>query len=149
MNTQSIPNEILLEKTARLIKEGHTVTHLTRGNSMNPFLVDRRDKVTLAPFTNEELQRGVLVLALDTTNRYVLHRIIRRNKDQLILMGDGNIRGTEETHPDRVVGVVREIVRKGKTYRCTGSLWRIYSIIWINILPLRRIVLGVWRKIFL
>ena len=40
---KSIPNEILLPEVARLIKEGHTVTITVRGNSMNPFLVDRRD----------------------------------------------------------------------------------------------------------
>ena len=44
---KSIPNEILLPEVARLIKEGHTVTITVRGNSMNPFLVDRRDRVTV------------------------------------------------------------------------------------------------------
>lgn len=52
---KSIPNEILLPEVARLIKEGHTVTITVRGNSMNPFLVDRRDRVTLGDFTTEQL----------------------------------------------------------------------------------------------
>ena len=56
---KSIPNEILLPEVARLIKEGHTVTITVRGNSMNPFLVDRRDRVTLGDFTTEQLQPGV------------------------------------------------------------------------------------------
>ena len=55
---KSIPNEILLPEVARLIKEGHTVTITVRGNSMNPFLVDRRDRVTLGDFTTEQLQPG-------------------------------------------------------------------------------------------
>ena len=59
---KSIPNEILLPEVARLIKEGHTVTITVRGNSMNPFLVDRRDRVTLGDFTTEQLQPGVTVL---------------------------------------------------------------------------------------
>ena len=50
---KSIPNEILLPEVARLIKEGHTVTITVLGNSMNPFLVDRRDRVTLGDFTTE------------------------------------------------------------------------------------------------
>ena len=58
---KSIPNEILLPEVARLIKEGHTVTITVRGNSMNPFLVDRRDRVTLGDFTTEQLQPGVAV----------------------------------------------------------------------------------------
>ena len=40
-----IPNEVLLPEVARLISEGHTVTLTVRGNSMNPFLVDRRDRI--------------------------------------------------------------------------------------------------------
>ena len=74
---KSIPNEILLPEVARLIKEGHTVTITVRGNSMNPFLVDRRDRVTLGDFTTEQLQPGVAVLARDLTERIVFHRIIR------------------------------------------------------------------------
>ena len=46
-----IPNEVLLPEVARLISEGHTVTLTVRGNSMNPFLVDRRDRLVLGPFT--------------------------------------------------------------------------------------------------
>ena len=44
-----IPNEVLLPEVARLISEGHTVTLTVRGNSMNPFLVDRRDRIILGP----------------------------------------------------------------------------------------------------
>ena len=88
---KSIPNEILLPEVARLIKEGHTVTITVRGNSMNPFLVDRRDRVTLGDFTTEQLQPGVTVLARDLTERIVFHRIIRRNGDILILQADSKV----------------------------------------------------------
>ena len=98
---KSIPNEILLPEVARLIKEGHTVTITVRGNSMNPFLVDRRDRVTLGDFTTEQLQPGVAVLARDLTERIVFHRIIRRNGNILILQGDGNLAQTEESHAKR------------------------------------------------
>ena len=56
---KSIPNEILLPEVARLIKEGHTVTITVRGNSMNPFLVDRRDRVM-----------GVMTEAMRKDKRY-------------------------------------------------------------------------------
>lgn len=144
--TKAIANEILLEETARLIREGHTVTHLVRGNSMNPFLVDRRDKVILSPFTAEELLPGAVVLARDETDRYVLHRIIRRSGNRLTLMGDGNVTGTEETSTDQVLGVVTTVIRKGKRYSCKGGRWRRYSIFWKNMLPLRKFVLAVWRS---
>ncbi len=146
--TISIPNEILLQETAQLIGEGHTVTHTVRGNSMNPFLVDRRDQVVLAGFTDEQLCPGAFVLARDTHGRIVLHRIIARQGDKITLMGDGNIAGTEQTSPENVMGLVIQVIRKGKRYRCDGRTWRVYSRIWVSICPVRRILLGGWRRIF-
>lgn len=143
--TKAIANEVLLKETAVLIAEGHTVTHLVRGNSMNPFMVDRRDKVILSPFTADELQPGAVVLARDDTDRLVLHRIISRKGTSLTLMGDGNIIGTEETSTDRVMGLVTSVIRKGKTYSCNGSTWRRYSYIWTRLVPIRRYLLGAWR----
>ena len=58
-----IPNEVLLPEVARLISEGHTVTLTVRGNSMNPFLVDRRDRIVLGPFTDNDLHLNTVVPA--------------------------------------------------------------------------------------
>ncbi len=148
MNTVSIPNELLLEETARLIAEGHTVTHVVRGNSMNPFLVDRRDKVTLSGFTEDELKRGAFILARTTDNRLVLHRIIGRQGDTLTLMGDGNVQGTELAMVSDTIGIVTRIDRKGKIYNCTGRVWKIYSAVWMGLKPVRRYLLGVWRRMY-
>lgn len=147
MKTKQIANDILLPETARLIAEGHTVTHIVRGNSMNPFLKDRRDKVVLSSFTDNKLKRGAFILAQDITGRFVLHRIHHRNQKELILMGDGNIREKEISSTDRVAGLVIEVIRKGKSYPCNGRTWRTYSYIWMLLLPIRRGILGIWRRI--
>ena len=76
---------------------------------MAPFLVDRRDKVILSPFHRKDLKPGVVILARDTDGRIVLHRIIRRQEDKLILMGDGNCKGTETTTSEQVMGVVTNL----------------------------------------
>ena len=144
---KSIPNEILLPEVARLIKEGHTVTITVRGNSMNPFLVDRRDRVTLGDFTTEQLQPGVAVLARDLTERIVFHRIIRRNGNILILQGDGNLAQTEETDIGRVMGVMTEAMRKDKRYTADGKVWKLYSYWWMKLYPARRWLLALFRRI--
>lgn len=99
MEKKKFDNEILLPEVARLISGGHSVTIPVRGNSMGPFLADRRDRVTLGGFVPDDLQPGVTVLARETGGRIVLHRIIARSGDRLILQGDGNLRQTEETAP--------------------------------------------------
>ena len=109
-----IPNEVLLPEVARLISEGHTVTLTVRGNSMNPFLVDRRDRIILGPFTDDDLQPGVAVLARDTNGHIIFHRIIHRNGQELTLLGDGNIRITEQTNIANVMGVMIASILKEK-----------------------------------
>lgn len=144
---KSIPNEILLPEVARLIEEGHTVTITVRGNSMNPFLVDRRDRVTLGAFTDADLRPGAAILARDLTGRIVFHRIIRRHGEALTLQGDGNLAQTEETTTARVMGLMTEAIRKDKHYAANGKVWLRYSRWWMRLTPLRRWLLAVFRRI--
>ncbi|MBP8777903.1 MAG: S24/S26 family peptidase [Bacteroidaceae bacterium] len=144
----TVPNTILLPEVHQLLQEGHTVTLLVRGNSMNPFLVDRRDKVIIAPLPPDGPMIGDLPLAYDRQNqRYVLHRLIRKEGTNYILMGDGNLKGTESILPDDLIGIVTHLQRKGRTYSIQGKCWRIYSMIWLQVMPIRRILLALFRRI--
>ena len=142
-----IPNEVLLPEVARLISEGHTVTLTVRGNSMNPLLVDRRDRIILGPFTDDDLQPGVAVLARDTNGHIIFHRIIHRNGQELTLLGDGNIRITEQTNIANVMGVMIAAIRKEKEYPCNGRIWQRYSFWWLKLTPVRRWLLAIFRRI--
>lgn len=143
---KNVPNEILLPEVARLIAEGRTVTIIVRGNSMNPFLVDRRDRITLGNFTPDDLQPGASILARDLTGRIVFHRIIRRNGKTLTLQGDGNLTQTEETSIHRVMGLMTAAIRKGKEYPADGKVWKHYSYWWLKLTPARRWLLAVFRR---
>lgn len=147
MEKMKFDNEILLLEVARLISGGHSVTILVRGNSMSPFLADRRDRVTLGSFAPDDLQPGVTVLARESGGRIVLHRIIARSGDRLILQGDGNLRQTEETAPELVMGMVTAVVRKGKVYAADGRVWRMYSRWWVRLAPWRRYLLAIYRRL--
>ena len=142
-----IPNEVLLPEVARLISEGHTVALTVRGNSMNPFLVDRRDRIVLGPFTDNDLQLNTVVLARDTNGRIVFHRITRRNGKELTLQGDGNIRITEQTNVDDVMGIMIAAIRKEKEYPCNGRIWQRYSFWWLKLTPVRLWLLAIFRRI--
>lgn len=142
-----IPNEILLPEVARLIREGHTVTITVRGNSMNPFLVDRRDRVTLGSFTADDLQPGAAILARDLTGRIIFHRIIRRNGDTLTLQGDGNLAQTEEANTGQVMGLMTEAIRKEKRYAADSRTWRAYTFWWMRLKPVRRWLLALFRRL--
>lgn len=142
-----ISNHLLLPEIKELISSGHTVTIIVRGNSMNPFMVDRRDKVTIAPLSRKP-RIGDLLLAYETLHqRYVLHRLIRIKNEIYVLMGDGNIKGTESIREEDILGIVTDIIRKGKHHSVSSSCWKSYSAVWTRLLPLRRWILAVWRKI--
>lgn len=142
-----IPNEVLLPEVARLISEGHTVTLIIRGNSMNPFLVDRRDRIVVGPFTETDLQRGAVVLARESLGRIVFHRIIHRNGQELTLLGDGNLKATEQANVADVMGIMIAAIHKDKEYPCSGRTWQRYSFWWMKLMPIRRWLLAIFRRI--
>lgn len=144
---KNLPNDLLIPEVAEFIRQGRTVTLTARGNSMNPFIVDRRDRVVLSPCTDAQLQPGAVVLALTDDHRYVLHRIVRRRGDELTLLGDGNLRQTERTNTGCVIGLLTAVIRKGRTYPTDGAVWLRYSRWWRRLTPARRWLLAIFRRI--
>ena len=146
---KEIPNKILIEKVAEALENGHTATLRVRGYSMRPFLETDRDIVKLKrPACPGLIKVGDAVLGRLPNDIYVLHRVIRRDGNKLILMGDGNIYSTETLFDTDVIGVVTAFYRKGRSVPdlVTGLKWRVYSVIWMKLKPLRRILLGIYRR---
>ena len=124
-------NEVLFREVAALLKEGRQVTIPVRGQSMRPFLADGRDSVTLVSCTPDELTPGVVVLVREDKNGYiVLHRIIARQADRLVLQGDGNAGSAEYAYVKDVLGMAVVFIRKGRSYPASGMVWRMYSSGW-------------------
>lgn len=140
-----LPNEELLAWVAQDIKKGRSVTLTIRGNSMNPFLVDGRDQITLSPFTEDDLRPGAVILARESSGRLLLHRIICRQKETITMLGDGNLYHTEQTCVSNVVGLLTKAVRKGKEYDCHERTWKWYSALWLRLRPIRKELLSLHR----
>lgn len=139
-------NEIYTEiKT--LIAEGKTVSLTVKGYSMNPFLVHLRDQITLGPWKESDIRKGTLALVRDVRGNVLLHRIIKREGDFIILEGDGNIGQKEKASLDSIAGIMYSITRKRRTYTSRSLVWRFYSWIWVALKPLRRYPLGLWRRL--
>lgn len=136
-----------MEEIRGLISNGHSVTILAKGYSMNPFIIHNRDSVVLSPWTDKDIRKGRVALVRMPGDRYILHRIIRRNGNRLVLMGDGNLKGTEKVYVENVIGLMTALTRNGRTYSCDSLKWRAGSWIWDRLRPVRRWPLGLWRKI--
>ncbi len=141
-------NSEFLPEVVKMLDEGHTVTLPLRGFSMRPFLEDGRDKALLIKAINIGI--GDAVLAEINPGHYVLHRVVGRNGDEVILRGDGNIM-TEQCRISDIKGFVVGFYRKGRERldRTDGMKWRIYSLIWMSLLPVRRYLLAAYRRIWI
>jgi len=133
-----IANAILIPEIAQLVSEGKAVNFTPGGVSMRPFIEGGKDSVVLV--RPEDLRVGDVILAQVEADRYVLHRLIGIDGDQMTLMGDGNLRGEEHCLRQQVLAKVQEVrspkgIRKPLT---RGRLWH-----WA--LPLRRYLLKIYR----
>ena len=102
----TIDKAVMMEEIRTLVSDGRTVSLTVRGNSMNPMIVDRRDCMTLGPWKDSDLRRGCVALVRDKRGEYLIHRIIHRNGNRLTLLGDGNIRITEEADTTDVIAIM-------------------------------------------
>lgn len=103
----TLPNDILLGEVRNLIREGRSVIIMTKGLSMLPFIVGKKDSVLLEGC--ETVKPGDIALAEISEGKYVLHRVVVADGGTVTLRGDGNLRGTENCPLSGIVGVVKEI----------------------------------------
>ena len=148
MKQIAVPNTELLPEVRRLIDEGRQVVILARGNSMLPFIRDGLDSVKLEGVKGKELRIGDILLCEISPGRYVLHRLIRVEGESLVLMGDGNLRGTERCRTADVIARAVEIIRpNGATVCCDSPRERRRARLWYSMLPMRRYLLVIWKRL--
>lgn len=135
MENRTLPNEVLLGEISSLLAEGREVSFTPKGTSMLPFIRGGRDSVTLKKLA--EVKVGDIVLVRLPDSRYVLHRVWSMDGDRVELMGDGNLAGTEHC---RLADVMGTAVLINSHKPSTGRIWR-----WLK--PVRRYLLGIYRRI--
>ena len=139
---------IVMEEIRELISKGNTVTIRAKGNSMNPFIEHLRDEITLGPWKDEDIRKGCVALVKDNKGNYLVHRIIRREKETVTLIGDGNVGLYETAEMGNIIGLMYSVTRKGKVWSTDSKVWKLYSWLWMFLLPVRRLPLGLWRRLF-
>lgn len=111
-----LPDEVMMESFDAFLAEGREVRFTPKGVSMRPFIEGGRDSVILRK--NDVVEVGDVVLAKLKDGRFVLHRVIAKSGDNLTLMGDGNLWGTEAAKVCDVLGTAVGIVKpNGKRVR--------------------------------
>ena len=144
----NISDNEIIHNAIDLVNEGMRVTFPVKGYSMLPFIIGSRESVDLVK--PEQIKVGDVVLAWVENCRYVIHRIIRIEGDQVTLMGDGNIAGVEHCLLKDVAAKAINVVTPGGKHHPLYNPWRIKaSHLWWRLLPVRRWILSIYLRTWL
>ena len=147
--SEIIADKVNIEEELRL--NGYYAS-VTKGISMEPLFRTHRDMVIIKA-ADGELKKYDVALYKTKGGRYILHRVIGVEDGVYLIRGD-NTYVLERVPKESVIGVLIEFNRKGKKHSCKERGYRIYSVIWTFIYPLRvffrffkRVVKWPFRKI--
>ena len=133
------PDDALVHRSLDSLQEGKVVPIVPQGISMLPFIKGGVSRVYL--LKKETLEVGDIVLA-DYHGRHLLHRVYAIEGDRIVLMGDGNLEGTEQVTAKDVLGTAVEVVGPNGRHHKPGKAW-----LWRKLLPIRKYLLKIHRKI--
>lgn len=145
---KTLPNNDVIAGVITALETVPRVVLPVRGISMLPFIVGDVDSVELVKPQSVEV--GDVVLAWINGSRYVVHRIISIDGDNVRLMGDGNLGGDERCKVSDVVARAEYVVSPNGRRAYLYSPWRVRaSRFWWKIKPLRRWILAIYRRTIL
>lgn len=133
----------LLPVVNEMIQSGRKAVIPVTGNSMRPFIAGNRDKVILDKA--KRLKKGDVILFRNRHGDYILHRIYSVGNNRYKTIGDYCIKGDGLVKSDDIIGVAIAIIRKGKRISCSSPLWRIYTHIWLALLPVRKYLIALHK----
>ncbi|MCQ2484421.1 MAG: S24/S26 family peptidase [Clostridia bacterium] len=108
------------------------ITLKVQGTSMQPFLYDGRDAVTLKK-PDRELEKGD-VIVFRRGKFYVMHRIVKIDNDGFITaMGDNTFSPDTHIASEDVKAILVSAIRAGKTISPKSPEWLFFSKIFINL----------------
>lgn len=122
--------------TEEALLRGDTVRLTVTGNSMYPLLHSRRDTVTLSPAG--KIKKYDITFHKRQDGRYILHRVLKIQKDGTYLIaGDNELKTEPPVMREQIFGVVTEFTRWGETKKPKGLWYWLYVRIWHLLMPYR------------
>jgi signal peptidase len=150
MNTKhkqviKMENEAFFTVVEQRLDVGDQVCIPVVGKSMEPFLRER-DEVLLQTAKEVDIATGDIVLAR-WGQRYVLHRVVRKKKDELWLAGDNNLGQIEKIAYADLIAVLFEARRAGKLLAVSRTFNKSLGMLWYYLRLPRRVVAAIKRRL--
>ena len=145
---KTLPTNEIIAGVIKVLETVPRVVLPVKGTSMLPFIIGDVDSVELVK--TDRVEVGDVILAWINGSRYVVHRVIKVDGDNVQLMGDGNLSGDEYCKISDVVAKAEYVVSPSGRRAYLYSPWRVRaSRFWWKIKPLRRWILAVYRRTIL
>lgn len=143
-NTRKIP----IEEWLKMASNGSSITARIQlnGVSMQPLVRRNRDYVTIMPL-DRDVMKGDIVMFLRDDGMYVVHRVRYFSEDTVTTLGDNCSYEDRPIPRERVYGLITKVERGKKTLMVDTPFWRGIGRVWMAVLPIRRIIYFVRRKI--
>ena len=123
---------------------GGTVELPITGTSMLPLLVWGRDSVDIQK--TKTPKKGDIIFYRRDNGQFVLHRIVGQNENGFILCGDNQWDKEYGIQSRHIIAAVAAVNRRGKKIGTDNNGYKLYSFLWVKILPIRKYVLIFMRK---
>lgn len=122
-----------------------------KGVSMRPFILGEKDLVILEKIDTTPNPYEVVVYRIheqteSNGDKYVLHRMLRKEGNTYVILGD-NCVTLEYVPEDRVIAVMKGIVRDGKELDLDSLKYQFYKQVWVKPWRVRVLLLKVRNKI--
>ena len=137
---KAVPITELSPMVENLVNEGILVEFRVTGSSMRPMLSNIKDTVILAKLTRRPLKRGDIAFYKRSNDTYILHRVIKVNGELFDAIGDHQTEIEHNVPTKNVIAVVESFTRNGKAYKTTNIGYKLYSVLWMLLIPLRSLI---------
>jgi len=113
-----------------------------KGNSMLPLIRQGKDLMVIVSKPNRRI-RPLEAVFYRRGNKYLLHRVLFRRKNDYIIGADNRIYGEKGITDDDILGVLSAVIRdKNKEIKVQSIPYKFYVLFWYFIYPIRFIFMA-------
>lgn len=130
------------------LKEKGVLVYTNVGTSMRPLIRQGKDVMIISSLDHlgRDLRKMDVPLYKRDSGQYVLHRIIKINKNGYVIRGDNTYSNEYGVTDSQVLGVLTGVIRNGKEISVNSFWYKVYSYFWLYTYYIRKVVVWVRRK---
>ena len=134
------------ESYESLLERDGTFVYTNVGSSMMPLIRPKGDLIVIKK-CDRPLKKYDVPLYKRASGQYVLHRIIKIDKDGYVIRGDNCTYLERQITDEQIIGVLQSVVRGGKEVKMDSNLQKLYAYVWNSLYFLRAPLMKLLLKI--